>query len=496
MRFGATLFGIPFQPLSLQEAEQGYRQWFLQAPNLQSLHLTFADEGSITPLYGGITGWLGEWSGKNVHDREQLAALRHYESIYTFSPLLNKIASLLGFPLNDGITEKQLWEQLCYFLADEKKTVFLIGDNKNSLRNAALALQEQAPGVQLVGTAVLPHTMQDSELSDAFSSDSLLLEQIHAVNAEVLLILLQGRSAKVWLERIRRKLKVPYVLNLGSSFHGFLMLKGDAQEARSGLSSKLSSWLSSFQVFIWSLPMLSYHGLNALSYRWQYRHKSHSQLPKGNKLFIASHNAIAAITLPPLLGTQSSQAVWQRFMEANQQETLIVDFRELSHIDLEGLSLLIAIAQQCHLQHKPILCFKPTTDILTLLKFHRVYDLYQESFCHSGEELCTRLSTKEIFYDCITQHGSEQVTLSLLGHLSNSLDYPGYLDRLRPMIANKNLTIDLSFCTSLDSLALAFLLQLRHLQASQNCKMTLSHLSRSIYRQLKMAKISSLFAID
>src|SRR5690606_14762141 len=81
----------------------------------------------------------------------------------------------------------------------------------------AVNLHEMCPGLRIVGIVTTPINIKGEELTRADEEDNLLVEQINATSADLLLLALDEEIQQIWIERVRHKLKTPLILCVGSA---------------------------------------------------------------------------------------------------------------------------------------------------------------------------------------------------------------------------------------------------------------------------------------
>src|SRR5262249_41924724 len=146
---------------------------------------------------------------------------------------------------------------------------------------------------------------------------------------------------------------------------------------------------------------------------------------RSSLLFISSKQTIATVPLPQRLNDLVSSEIRQNLDDLFSQDALILDFEAVKHIDLEGLGLLLNIAQRSIKVKKQFFCLGISADMRLLLRLHRIWDVLSDHSCHSAKEILTHLNQNgngASFYDSIQQE-HQYVIISFFGKLDNSQDY-------------------------------------------------------------------------
>lgn len=478
--FPIALLGIPISnhPLSLTITECMQRIHDNRREGKVTYYATI-DNTAIDTSYG--------WQPSSVNHPELLAVLRNANISRIEGDFLITLAKLLGSTIAPIYTTQELITSLCQALGEKKMGVFLLGDNEKTIKAAAIHLHDIHPQLRLVGATAPPIFVAGRDLATAHERDTLIIEQINASNAEVLIINLASPIQELWLGRVKEHLSVPLVLAVGKSVTDLASSTRPIRQAKAENQIPPKQDKKSFSFFgrlklSWiACPLLIYHQFNRFLYEKLFSKKSAKPSFQNNKLFLSTYHSIAVIPLPRIINQSVIAILKQLFEESASHDVIIFDFREVRHIQPEGFCFLIKAWLQRDEQNKEIYGFQTSQNVQNLMKFHRTWDLFKNTLCDSPEVLISRLRTQQrtTFYDAFTQ-AENLVTISMLGALDRHVDYTAYINKLIPMIDKKNCCIDLSYCSFIDNTGFAFLLTLRkHLQAQQH-SLTLSGVSPSL----------------
>jgi len=490
-RQGLAIFGIPLSNATLEETLQECIVLIdKNKKEKRSSHLFFVTNKQVTQIYG--------WRSSTILNSELRTIYFNAEISLTRSLLLRGFCKLLGSSLIPQPTIEQLLLGLCKLFSEHEKGIFFLGGIEKLTKNAAVALHEEAPGMRVVGIATPTIDIEGEDLVNAHEKDELLIEQINASNADLLVINLGSPKQEIWFNRIREKLKVPLAISvdnlldkLGSQM---ILDKGALKKEKS--SNILSMASNQIKLMTMMFPLLFYHNVSLFLARLFYAHKLQKQQIE-SRLFLSPHRTIAVIPLPFIIDASNTDLLIKSFEDAATHDVLVLDFRRVHHIQLEGFHLWIHVWRQRLKKYKEIYGFCPSRDIQCLMKLHRSWDFFKNNMCLSAEMLFDRVVQKDnasIFFDSISQRGS-LVIIHLFGALSKAIDYQTYFQKLIPVIGQKNCAFDFSFCTFIDSTGFTFLLTMRKYLISQNMQLTLSSLSNNIHYQFRLAHIDSLFTI-
>lgn len=479
-----ALFGISYQNSNLNDVVLKYIDLLTKNPSEQPTHhITTVNSLQIASTHG--------WGFSSVINPELLAILRQSDITTAAGKTLMRLSKWLGSPLQEQITDKMLLEKLAQTLGKNEKGVFLLGSTEYLSKTAGIALHEFSPGLRIVGIAT-PHLYTEGEdIANAFARDALLIEQINASNADLLVINFDSPKHEIWFNRVKKHLKVPLAMGIATPLKSITTV---SQKVQNPPKKERLSILNSFKIAWMLLSLVTFHNLNRLVFRLI--HEKHSRLfLKNNILFISPHRTIASITLPPLIDNSNVISLANRIDESSGHDILILDFRHVRHIQPEGFSFLINTWLNLSQANKTFFGFCPTHDIKLLMQLHRTWDLFKNQMIFSAEMLLSRLPHNDHtteFYDAINQKGP-LVIISLFGALDNTLDYESYLKRLTPIVTQKDCTLDFSFCTSVSNSGFSFLLELRDLIQHQGHKLTLHSLTNTVKQQFRITKVETLF---
>jgi len=98
-------------------------------------------------------------------------------------------------------------------------------------------------------------------------------------------------------------------------------------------------------------------------------------------------------------------------------------------------------------------------------------------------------------YESIFQERNE-VVISLFGDLSFKDEQAlKMIQKLKPILDQKNCLLNLTYCVGIDNLGIGFLLKMRKFQEASGFSLKLAGANRTVRRQLSIAKVKKLFKI-
>lgn len=434
---------------------------------------------------------------------EILSTIRHADLSSSSGSFLKQLASLLGSVTAPSYTTPDLILSLCRALGDKKMGVFLLGKDEKKTKSEAIAIHDKCNQIRLVGIASPPIFIKGEELIHSQERDALLIEQINASRADVLFVNLGEVAQELWLERTRRHLTVPLIILVGDSLDYFektpplITMKGHDQEvalplpkAKSPKVEASPSFLQQLKLVWMAIPLILYHTASRLRHHYFAPQKKSKAVSEASLLFLSAHHSIPLIALPRFIGPANVPTLMQKFEDSANHDTLIMDFQNVWHIQPEGFYFIMQTWLKFKEKNKGIYALGVTAWVQNLMKFHRSWDLFKNSVCHSAEDLLSRVQAegRTTFYDSFSQT-ENLVTVSLLGVLDHKVDLEDYMKKLIPIIDSRNCCLNFNYCSFIDNSGFAFLLNLRkHLRGQQHT-LTFTSISPSLQKQFKEASV-------
>lgn len=483
-----AIFGVPIHNYSVDEVVTVCVEHLITAASIS--HPLF-----IHPITSSDISEVLGWRPHIVRDPELIRVLRSGNMNIAQHRALQWVSSALGCPLKPSIDIKELLIKLCTKLGARERGVFILGNQEKVHKAAAVNLHERCSGLRIVGIVNSPVTIAGEGLVNADDKDNLLVEQINATSADLLLLALDEAEQDIWLERVRQKLKVPLILCVGSALDELLPSKKSdpyvSSQKKDGLFKRALTGLKTMGI---TIPLVAYHRINEACFNLLYKKKNEVYNPT-SLLFLSQQRAIAAVALPKIIDSSTIQEISKRIEDAQMHNILILDFRPVCHIQPEGFAMLLHYWRRQQHHNRQFYGFAPSADILVLMQLHRVWDYFKDNMCMSTESLLSRIGhgpTGAEFFDSIYQHG-DQVELSFFGGLNNAIDYDAYFHRLKPILDNKNCVLDFSYCSYIDNTGFIFLLKIRQLIAYMEKQLSVRNMSKNTLAQFQRTGVAALF---
>lgn len=418
------------------------------------------------------------------------------------------LSSLLGSSIKERVTGIDLLPKLAEALSQKKQSIFLLGGQEKTLKLCILYLQALNPGINISG-ALHPNIYIEGEIQESNDErDSLLAEQINRAGPDVLFINLGNPKQEIWFERIKHKLHVPVSIGVGGSFD---LLTETLPRAPQWMQKSGLEWLFRLsqepkRLFrryftdlvkfpLLAVPLVIYHNLNKLFYKIVYM-REEAKI-RQDMLFISSQQTVAVVPLPRYINEGVAEEIRKKWADLFSQDVVVLDFKEVRHIDLEGLALLLLMWRHAAKEKKQMYALGLTQGIQWLFRFHRIWDYISPFVCKTPCEALLRFSNNgstSTFYDAI-QQSYNYVVISFFGPLDNNLDFEGYLKKITPILFQKECVLDLTYCTYIDNAGISFLLKLKKNKPLLFKDLKLHGLNKSIANQLERAKVMDFFEV-
>jgi len=139
------------------------------------------------------------------HDKRLLSVVNDAELVLPDGIGVILGARILGTPLREKIPGIDFADALFAEMAKTGKSVYLYGAKPGIAEEAARRLAEKYPGLKIVG------------VSDGYSDDGPVIEQINAVCPDLLLVCLGAPKQEFWIEENLDQLNVKLCAGLGGS---------------------------------------------------------------------------------------------------------------------------------------------------------------------------------------------------------------------------------------------------------------------------------------
>ena len=498
----------PIALLGIPVSKENMDQTVLSILNLIEAYRKDLRPRYVATLNVDFLANINSWFSAESSFPELQHALRQAHLVTIDGMPLIWLSRWLGSPAYERVTGVDLLPQLALELQKHKLSIFLLGGHEKTLKLATLYLQALYPDLKIVGAAHPHIDIAGEGLENAMERDSLLLEQINQASPDVLLINLGNPKQELWFERVRSMLRVPVSIGVGGTFD---MVTGMVSRAPPWMQNTGLEWIFRLlqeperlfkRYFVDALkfpcmafPVTFYHNWNLSTYRLRRLFYDRSLIMRNPQLFISAHHTIAVYPLPRRITEAASQEIHNNSDDLFNQDLIVLDFRTVEHIDLEGIALLIQLWKRAAKDKKTLFALGISPAIRRLLTLHRALDCMKPYLCSSAQDVLARLvaeGSSAGIYDSVQQMHN-RVIISFFGRLDNHLNYEDYIKQIEPILFQKECILDLSYCSYIDNTGIAFLLKLRKTQPHHFISLQLTGLQKYVRKALRRAKVLPLF---
>jgi len=147
------------------------------------------------------------------------------------------VSGLLGSPLAERVTGVDLVPRLADLSARKGYGIFLLGGRPGVAERAKQLLEQNHPGVHIVGTYA------PAEENLVRMDHSGILDRVHAARPDILLVAFGNPKQEKWIWMHRKRLGVPLSMGVGGSFD---ILVGDTRRAPRWLQQCGLEWAMRF----------------------------------------------------------------------------------------------------------------------------------------------------------------------------------------------------------------------------------------------------------
>lgn len=253
------------------------------------------------------------------------------------------LSKIMGAPIKERVTGADLVPALAKRAAQDGFSLYFLGGQNGSARQAADRLQDENPGLCIAGTAEPMVHVTGKALADYEQEDESIVRAINESGADVLLIGFGNPKQEQWFYRNRHNLKVPVSIGVGGTFE---FIAGRVSRAPSFFQKYNLEWvyrISQDPARLWKryLKGLFKFGLLTLPILLiRLRELLHvgvrdSRTLQWNTLWGSRQDVIQAVQLPRYVSKEIlenlSMDIRERF---GRGRMVIVDFSRVRHIEL------------------------------------------------------------------------------------------------------------------------------------------------------------------
>ncbi len=447
-----------------------------------------------------IANMLG-WSLTHPKNPELMRVLRQSDIATPDGMPIVWLARLMGESLPERVTGQELLKEISDYLSKNKMSVFLLGGPGRTAWKAAEKLATEHPNLNIAGIDA-PNIHTTGEwLENTFEQDQLLIENINKVQPDVLFLQLGNPKQELFFDRIKGQLKVPLTVGIGGSFERYtgLVKRAPRWMQQNGLEWLYRLWKEPLKLApryftdfckltYFGTPLLTFHHINKL-----FAAKNPSEHHINCTLFLSPEKTIAIVPLPPRVDQYSTREIETKIEEAFEFDVVILDFRDVSHIDPRGAALLVETWELAQKYGKELFALKISWNIRWLLKLHHVWDGLSDRVCAHTREIVAHLRNGTQLPDLFEsiQQFPPYLYISFFGELDNFQNYSILLETLENLLPDRIPVIDLTYCISVESLGWSFLCKLSKLRGN----LVLLGLNKTLKNELQEVGLTHYFTL-
>lgn len=481
------LLGLPISSRNAGASVETLINWARE----ESDHCRFVSTSNVDFLVNALA-----WTPWRVRHPELLDVLRTSDMNTADGMPLVWATRLLGGNIPERVSGSDLIPSLARSADRSNISIYLLGGNKETTQRAAEVLLHDNPDLLIAGMDCPFVCTEGGGIAFEGETDSEICNKINRSGAQLLLIGFGNPKQEMWFQRNRSRLHTNVAMGVGGTFN---FIAGDVMRAPPWMQKAGLEWLFRFleepkrlwkryavglaKFSIMLAPPLAVHFLLKTFLR-----ERGGALRK--RLFFSGEEIVQVIALPDHLTAKSIKSVYQ-CLEEEIDAILVLDASECRFVDAAGFGFLWQMLsnhhdKRCYI-YAPSLCFR------FLCRVHRATDFIAPLTCQRLPILLARLEER------LPQAGSfaslesvgDSVSVSFLGALVANDLKEIHRDEVIQAMGQGKLTIDLRYCSRIDSDGLAFLAQLLTYTRENGFDAAIYGCNRSVKASIDVAGLGS-----
>ncbi len=450
------LLGLPISSRNAEESVETLINWARE----ESDHCRFVSTSNVDFLVNALA-----WTPCRVRHPELLDVLRTSDMNTADGMPLVWATRLLGGNIPERVSGSDLIPSLARSAGRSNISIYLLGGNKETTQRAAQVLLHDNPDLLIAGMDCPFVCTEGGGIAFEGENDRQICDMINRSGAQLLLIGFGNPKQEMWFQRNRSRLQTNVAMGVGGTFN---FIAGDVLRAPPWMQKAGLEWLFRFleepkrlwkryavglaKFSIMLAPPLAIHFLFKTFLR-----ERGGALRK--RLFFSGEEIVQVIALPDHLTAKSIRSVYQ-CLEEEMDTILVIDAFECRFVDAAGFGFLWKMLSNHH--DKGFYIYAPSLFFRFLCRINRATDFIAPLTCQRLPILLARLEER------LPQAGGfvsferlgDSVSVSFLGALVANDLKEIHRDEVIQAMGQGNLTIDLRYCSRIDSDGLAFLAQL------------------------------------
>lgn len=427
------------------------------------------------------------WRKSNISNSELLSFLRQADLVTADGQPILWLSCLLGIPLPERVSGADLLTRLVQEAAQNGLKLFFLGGGEGIPQEAARQLQLQEPSIKIVGAATPWVDIRGQGLADIKENDEAILQSINSSGADILFIGFGNPKQELWYHRVKDRLKVPVAIGVGGAFS---FAAGRVKRAPKWVQKIGMEWffrLLQDPVRLWKrycvgIVKLGWMALPLLFHQWIKRGAESLFSFRGEKsgptlTFIKGGEGSYSIGLPEKVEECTVRQMREKVEALTDVRELILNFHATRTCDIAALGGLVVFLQNISSYHS-VHTVHISSRLQKELLYHRLGDFFKKYECPLHRELPLMWMWEE---------KDRYSALKITGDLQLAGKNP--LLPLSPPLL-KDCVVDLTECTSIDHVGVAYLLRLRKNCLQQGLSFQLKGVSKSCREVFKLAQAS------
>lgn len=420
------------------------------------------------------------------------------------------LSRLLGCKLKERIAGATLTPHLIKLCENLGKSIFLLGGESNVTRKTVETLQIQYPSLKIAGfmSPIIPFSGETLLDSDKIEND--IINQINTSKPDLLLIAFGTPKQELWFQRNQHRLNSSLSIGIGGVFN---FISGSISRAPLWMQKWGFEWLfrliqeprrlwrrytfDAFHFLGSSIPLLTCHYMNLGLIKLISNKRK--LIIESEMILFESENKTICILILPIIIPETKNKINILLNKSLEHDVIIVDFKNLLHINSEGVAELVLLWKKAKNQKKKIYGIGLKNRIKALMILHHCWYIFQEDMLPDINKVISDLSSqsqKSFLYSNIN-YIKDRLYISFFGELNACHNYEKELEIIKRQEGNiKKYIINLRCCSYIDTVGIRFLLKIQKLALNSNRNLILTCLSDSVIHSLKMMKLISSFNIQ
>ncbi len=403
-------------------------------------------------------------------------------------------ARLLGAPLEGRVTGADMVPALAERAAQKGYSMYLLGAAPGIAARAGEILQENNPGLRIVGVCSPPY-------SSILEMDRSVLDDIKAAKPDILLVAFGNPKQEKWIGLYGRELGVPVMIGIGGTLD---FIAGETKRAPEWMQKSGLEWifrLAQEPRRLWRRYVVDLAAFGSFFVRqWWFMRQGEASSPLLPTRDAVMVDGTAVLTVQGRLTIENHIAFIEKGQEALAETPfLLVNLAEATFLDSSALGALVGLAKQARdADGKLWLTAVPEAiqRTLALMRLDRFFEMLpdleaglaaQQARVHKAHGQSTAEPVAHV-------QGQWQVTK--MPRRLDSTTVPGVTETCNTILkANAYLVLDCSAMVFLTSSGLAMLAQLQRQAEKQGGALRVAGCLPDALRVIQMTRFDRVLSL-